>query len=365
MIKYRGRQLIRAGFIAVALAVLIVAIGLQPQRLWSWATSVQYQAQFSEAGGLAVGNDVTVSGFKVGSVSALALEGRYAVATFTLDSRVHLGSQTTANIRTSSVLGQRELTLESSGSETLHPRSVIPASRTGSPYSLTDAVNEATTNIAGTDTGTLNQSLDTLSDTIDQIAPQLGPTFDGLARSSRALNERDQSLGDLLRTARDVSGILSERSQQVNVLLLNANDLFDVLSQRRQAIVELLNNTSAVALQLSGLIADNEKELAPTLDKLNSVTAMLEKNRDNIAKALPGLAKFSLSLSELLSNGPYYNAYVSNLLPGQLLQPFVDYAFGLRRGTDAGQPPDDTGPRAVLPWPRNGIPEHPAGQGTP
>ena len=36
------------------------------------------------------------------------------------------------------------------------------------------------------------------------------------------------------------------------------------------------------------MVADNEKELAPTLERLNSVTAMLEKNRDNLAKMLPG-----------------------------------------------------------------------------
>jgi phospholipid/cholesterol/gamma-HCH transport system substrate-binding protein len=153
-----------------------------------------------------------------------------------------------------------------------------------------------------------------------------------------------------------VSGILSERSQQVNTLILNANDLLDVLAQRRAAIVDLLQNTSAVAKQLSGLVADNEKELAPTLDKLNSVTAMLEKNRDNIAKALPGLSKFSLSLGETVSGAPYYNAFVANLQPGALLQPFMDYAFGFRRGVDAGQPPDNAGPRAELPWPHNAIP---------
>ena len=61
---------------------------------------------------------------------------------------------------------------------------MIPVSRTGSPYSLTDALSEFTANTADTDTAALNQSLDTLSDTIDRIAPQLGPTFDGLSRIS-------------------------------------------------------------------------------------------------------------------------------------------------------------------------------------
>ena len=116
-------------------------------------------------------------------------------STFTVDGKVQLGSDTTAHIRTGTLLGQRVLTLESAGSGRLRPHDVIPMSRTSSPYSLTDAVSDLTTNTAGTDTETLNQSLDTLSATLDQIAPQLGPTFDGLTRLSQSLNSRNETLG--------------------------------------------------------------------------------------------------------------------------------------------------------------------------
>jgi len=356
MLRYREGNLIRAGFIGTMLVILIILVGLQPQQLMSLASSVRYQALFSEAGGLASGNDVTVSGIKVGTVSDVSLRNGEALATFTIDSKTRLGSDTSAHIRTGTLLGERVLTLESAGSGEMHPMDVIPTSRTSSPYSLTEAVSDLTTNAAGADTESLNQSLDTLSATIDQIAPQLGPTFDGLTRLSQTINSRNESLRDLLKSAADVTGILSERSQQVNALILNANDLLAVLVDRRNAIVSLLANTSTVSQQLIGLVHDNEQELAPTLERLNRVTAMLEKNRDNIGKALPGLAKFQITQGETVSNGFYYNAYVPNLQPAQLLQPFFDYALGFRRGVDAGQPPDNAGPRAELPFPYNGIP---------
>jgi phospholipid/cholesterol/gamma-HCH transport system substrate-binding protein len=356
MLKYRGSSLIRAGFIGVVLIVLVIAVGLQPQRLWSMATSIRYQALFADAGGLASGNDVKVSGVKAGTVSDVALQKGKALVTFTLDGKVRLGSDTTAHIRTGTLLGERMLTLEPAGSDTLKPADVIPLSRTSSPYSLTEAVSEFTANTAGTDTASLNQSLDTLSETIDRMAPQLGPTFDGLRRLSASLNGRNEDLASLLKSAADVTGILSERSQQVNTLILNANDLMGVLDQRRYAIVNLLANTSALSQQLTGLVHDNEEELAPTLEKINSVTEMLEKNRDNIAKALAGLAKYEVTQGEAVNNGFYYNAFVGNLLPAQTLQPFLDYIFGFRRGVDAGQPPDNAGPRAEFPFPYNGIP---------
>lgn len=359
MQKYRGSQLIRAGFIGVVLIVLVIAVGLQPERLYQWATSLRYQALFTEAGGLAVGNDVTVSGIKVGSVSSIELENGDALVSFTIDGRYALGSDSTAHIRTGTLLGERVLALESKGSGTLDRREVIPTTRTSSPYSLTDAVSELTANTAATDTQALNQSLDTLAETLDQIAPQLGPTFDGLSRLSRSLNNRNESLAELWRTAGDVTGIFAERSQQVNALILNANDLLAVVNERRHAISRLLANTATVSRELTGLVADNEEQLSPILQHLNEVTAMLEKNRDNLAKMLPGAAKYYLTQGEIVSNGAYYNALVPNMipLPPDILQPFLDYAFGFRRGVDAGQPPDNAGPRAELPFPVNSIPQ--------
>jgi phospholipid/cholesterol/gamma-HCH transport system substrate-binding protein len=356
MLKYRGSNLIRPGIIGIVVLVLVIAVGLQPERLTAWATAARYQALFAEAGGLTEGNAVRLSGVKIGSVSDVSLDADKVRVTFTIDSKIRLGSDTTAHIRTGTLLGERVLVVESAGSERLKLSDVIPMSRTSSPYSLTQAVSDLTTNTAATDTDTVNASLDTLSDTLDQIAPQLGSSFDGLTRVSRALNGRNDTLRKLLSNAGQVSGVLGERSRQLNTLILNANDLLGVLNDRREAIVDLITSISAVARQLSGLVADNEAELAPTLDKLNSVTAMLEKNRDNIAKALPGLAKYQVTQGEAVANGFYYNAFEPNLAPLQLLQPFLDYAFGFRRGVNAGQPPDTAGPRAELPFPYNGIP---------
>ena len=349
MLKYRDAKHIRSGFIGLVLIVLIIAVGLTPERLVSWATTIHYQALFSEAGGIAAGNNVLVSGVKVGTVSDVSLQEGDALVTFGANGKVRLGSQTTAHIRTGSLLGARVLTLEPAGSGRMHPSDVIPLSRTSSPYSLSEAVSDLTTNLAATSTNTLNQSLDALSATIDQIAPQLGPTFDGLTRLSRAINSRGETLDTLLKSAADVTGILSGHSQQVNSLILDGNVLLEVLVQRRNAISQLLANVSAVAKELSGLVADNENKLKPTLDRLNSVAAMLEKNRDNIAKALPGLKKYEFTVGESVSNGFYYNAFVPNLAIPELIQPFFDYYFGFRRG-------DPNMPRALFPWPHNGIP---------
>jgi phospholipid/cholesterol/gamma-HCH transport system substrate-binding protein len=360
MLKYRQSSLIRAGFIGLVLIVLIIAVGLRPQQLLSMATSVRYQAQFAEAGGLSAGNNVKVSGVTVGTVSDVELDHGKALVTFSVNSKVRLGQDTTARIGIGTLLGERVLVLEPRGAGTIGALGVIPLTRTSSPYSLTDAVGEFTSNTAATDTAAINQSLDTLSETIERLAPQLTPTFDGVSRMSKSLNQRNESLRGLLSAASDVTGILSERSEQVNRLILNANDLLGVLQDRRHAIVTLLANTAAVARELSTLVDENEAELAPALEQMNRVTEVLERNRDNLEESLRGLAKYQLTQGEAVNNGFYYYGFASNLLPGPAIQPFLDYALGFRRGVNAGQPPDNAGPRSEFPFPFNGIPErHP------
>jgi phospholipid/cholesterol/gamma-HCH transport system substrate-binding protein len=98
-------------------------------------------------------------------------------------------------------------------------------------------------------------------------------------------------------------------------------------------------------------------ELAPALEQLNSVTAMLQKNNDNIGKSMAGIAKFQVTQAEAVNNGYFYNAFVANLSPAQTIQPFIDYIFGFRRGVNNGQPPDNAGPRAEFPFPNNSDPE--------
>ena len=107
MLRYRGANLIRAGIIGVILIILVIAVGLQPERLLQYGTSLRYHALFSEAGGLANGNDVTVSGIKVGTVSSIELDNGDALVGFTINSKYALGSETTAHIRTGTLLGER------------------------------------------------------------------------------------------------------------------------------------------------------------------------------------------------------------------------------------------------------------------
>jgi phospholipid/cholesterol/gamma-HCH transport system substrate-binding protein len=82
-----------------------------------------------------------------------------------------------------------------------------------------------------------------------------------------------------------------------------------------------------VSQQLSGFIEDNNQALKPALERLNGVLTIVDDRKDKVQLSIKRLNAYSMSLGESVSSGPFFNAYISNLLPGQFVQPFVDAAF--------------------------------------
>ena len=152
----------------------------------------------------------------------------------------------------------------------------------------------------------------------------LRETLDGVTRLSRSLNARDESLRELLTKAQGVTKVLADRGEQINSLLVDGNDLLGALEARRAAISELITNISGVSQQIAGLVHDNEEQLRPALEKLNSVSDLLIRNRDNIAGALDGLAPFATALGEAVASGPYFQAFVQNYGSSKTIQALVD-----------------------------------------
>lgn len=76
-------------------------------------------ADFSGIGGLAVGDDVQISGVKIGSVVNVALdpESYLARVTMSIEPTVHLPEDTAALISSESLMGGKYLALEPGGAE--------------------------------------------------------------------------------------------------------------------------------------------------------------------------------------------------------------------------------------------------------
>jgi phospholipid/cholesterol/gamma-HCH transport system substrate-binding protein len=361
MKPFRERNPIIIGAIALTTIVVLVLGAWKFTTIRGYFTSTTYSAYFDEAGGLTTGAPVRVSGFQAGQVKSIGLEPNGVLITFTVADGIRLGENTEAAIKTISLLGTKVLDITPRGAGQLSD--TIPMNRTTSPYQLPDAVGDLTATISGLNTEQLSQSLQTLSQTLQDTPPQLKLAVDGVARFAQTIDERDAQLRGLLANARKATTVLAERTNQIVGLIHDTNAVLAALRSQSAALDQISGNISALAQQIHGFIGENRSTLKPALEKLNGVLATLDNRKTEIQKSIKGLDTYAMSLGEALSSGPFFKAYVANLLPGQFVQPFVDAAFsdlGLdpnvllpsqRTDPQTGQPGT---PALPVPYPRTG-----------
>ncbi len=199
----------RTGIFGIALVACLVLVSFGYTNLPFWPQGKNYEAFFTDAGGITPGNDVAVSGIKVGKVSSVELAGDAAKVTFTVDRHVKVGDQSLVAIKTDTVLGQKSLSVTPGGTGN---STSIPLGRTTTPYTLNTALQDLGENAGELDKPKFEQALQTLTDTLHDATPQLRGALDGVANLSRSLNERDEALEQLLTHAKRVSDTLAQRA---------------------------------------------------------------------------------------------------------------------------------------------------------
>jgi phospholipid/cholesterol/gamma-HCH transport system substrate-binding protein len=315
---------LRTGIFGVILVVCVILVAFGYSALPFFPQGKVYTAYFTDAGGITPGNDVFVSGIKVGQVKSVSLAGDSARVDFTVDRHVNVGNESLAAVRTETILGQRAIGVTPAGSGTA---TTIPLSRTTTPYTLGSALEDLGHNAGDLDKAQFEQSLKVLTDALHEATPQLRGALDGVMSLSRTLNKRDQALESLLAHAKSVTAVLAERAGQVNKIIVDGNQLFAALDARRAALAELISGIDDVSRQLSGFVADNRKEFGPALSKLNSVLDNLDERRDYISEALKRLPPYATTLGEVVGSGPGFNVNVFSVLPAPLVATMFDAVF--------------------------------------
>ncbi|MGV0660896.1 virulence factor Mce family protein, partial [Mycolicibacterium pulveris] len=357
----------------IIILVLVIGVGQSFASVPMLFASPTYYAYFSDTGGLIEGDKVRIAGVDVGEVRSLDIEGDKVKIGYSLGG-TQIGTDSRAAIRTDTILGRRNIEIEPRGSDPLRANGALPLGQTTTPYQIYDAFFDVTKAASEWDTETVKRSLNVLSETVDQTYPHLSAALDGVARFSETIGKRDDDVKKLLANANKIAGVLGNRSEQVNQLLVNAQTLLGAINERSYAVGALLERVSAFSDQLKGFIDDNPN-LNRVLEQLRVVSDVLRERQYDLMDTLTTIASFVASLGEAVASGPYFKVMLVNLLPGQILQPFIDAAFK-KRGIDpqkfwgdAGLPawrfPDpnaqgfDNGAPPPGPAVLEGTPEHP------
>jgi len=363
----------RIGLMGLVVTVMVVGVGQTLTSTPQLFAEPIYFGQFTDSGQLNKGDKVRIAGVDVGDVEAIKIDGDHVVMKFSTGSNT-IGTESRLAIKTDTILGKKVLEIEPRGGQTLRPGGTLPLGQSTTPYQIYDAFFDVTKAAAGWNIDTVKESLNVLSQTIDQTYPHLSAALDGVAKFSDTIGKRDEQITHLLAQANQIATILGDRSQQVDRLFVNSNNLLAAFNERSRAISALLSNVATFSAQVENLINDNPN-LNHVLEQLRTVSDLLDARKDDLALTLKMFGKSIVGLNEAVASGPYFKVQLTNLLPYWILQPWVDAAFK-KRGLDpedfwrsAGLPafkfPDPNGTRfpngAPPPAPTalEGTPDHP------
>ena len=325
MAHYDERTLKRAGVAtAVTLCVaLVLAFNLQKLPGMRGTT---YHALFTDASGLHVGDRVEIAGIRVGRVDAITITRNASTASVDVAFDVkdaRLGKDTQASIEVLNLLGEKYLRLEpgatdaaagsgGSGGSYLAAGATIPLDRTTAGYDIVGTLDQLTETTGKIDTAQLGTALNTVAATVNQAAPQVRGSFDGLARLSQTIASRDADISQLLQHAHHVVDLIDQRKGDLVGLMKQGDEIFAELIQRRADIHALLVNATRLADQLRGLAQDNQKQLGPALDELDKAIGFLNARKQQISDTIKYYGPYASILVNIIGTGPWFDAYVPN-----------------------------------------------------
>lgn len=315
--SFRERNPVSVAVVGTVVLLVLLAFAFKFSAIEAHFTERGYAADFAETGGLKGGEQVRINGLPVGKVGSVALKPGYVRVAFKVRKDVPLGDTTRAAISTATVLGTKVIELTPSGPG--HLTGEIPTSRTTSPYDITDALQQLTTETGQLNTQQLAASFTTLSKAFGSSGPEIAQTLSGVSRLSQTIASRDSALAQLLSNTKGVTQILADRKAQFVTLFADGNQLLQALYAQRDAYQSLLQNVTYVVGQLQGLVNDNQTTLKPALAQLQGVVDTLNKHSSDIVAGINGIKRYATGLGEAVGGGPFFYAFVQNLTASNLL----------------------------------------------
>lgn len=313
MKPFRERNPVPIGAIGLLLIFAMIFMAFNASKLPFLNGGTTYHANFADAAGLKKGDDIRISGVKVGTVESVELDGAQVRVGMRVDSDLRIGADSRADLKIKTLLGQKYIALIPEGAGELTED--IPLARTTTPLDVTAAFDGLGTRAGQIDTDQLARAFDTIAATFKDTPAYVHESLRGLRRLSTSVASRDDALRALLDRANGVTRTLAARDTQVAQLINDSNLVLQMVYEQRAVIHQLLVDTTRVSRQLSGLVQENRAIIGPALRNLDKTLTILKRNQDSLDATIHLAAPFIRDFTDVLGNGRWFETTLWNL-PG-------------------------------------------------
>lgn len=274
---------LRLGLAGVAVMVVIVLAVMVISSIN--LSRKEVTAEFAQAAEVRSGDQVTLAGIPVGEVAGLELAGDRVLVRMKVDRDLHLGADTQASIKLTTLLGARYIAILPSERGSLEDNR-IPLANTHVPYDLQDALGDATKTFEQVDAVEIAAAMTTLNEQLDgtpEIVPEAVANAGALAEIVAA---RRAQLGDLIRGTERITESIRTQRATIGSLMTRGNQLMTEVNTRRTAIAGMFEATTALIDQLKKIVVDDQPELQQLIDDLDSMLASIAANDDLLRNTL-------------------------------------------------------------------------------
>jgi phospholipid/cholesterol/gamma-HCH transport system substrate-binding protein len=313
--SFRERSPIVVGIISLIALTAATTFSFYIDRIPALKQAYDIKAEFADAAGLSVENQVRVAGIRVGNVQDIKLAGDRVEVLMEIDNGIEIPKDAFAEIKLATLLGTKFVDIEAKGGGPfMEEGDLIPMERTATPYEIYQASNQGTNVLEDLDGPALNKMLVELTDLTRVVKEEVGTALAGLNELGAGLNAKDEELRSLLEGADELTGTLSDEGDNIVRLIDASNDVLGSVASKREQVQSLLEVTKQMAGNLTDLVRDNRGRLDAILTDLHKALVVLERNVKHVDMAMEYAGPSSRYFGSIWTQGRWGDIYSCALI---------------------------------------------------
>ncbi len=285
--RYARELLASIGLIAIGLAVAGTILVEQNFR-WPWESSYEIKAEFSSAQAVTPGQgqQVTVSGVKVGDVAGVDLEDGRAVVTLDIDERyAPVYRDATMLLRPRTALKDMQVVLDpgTPASGEVPDGGTIPESQTQpdvNPDEVLSALDADTRRYLAAAVDTLGTGLDGNGARLRKLLVAAEPTSAELRKLLDAFAARREQIAHLTHNLSEIAQIAGRHEGDIRRTIRYSSDALSSLARQDTSIRDSLTRLPGTLSAAQGALRDSRplaQELGPAAQELTPAVRRLSR----------------------------------------------------------------------------------------
>jgi phospholipid/cholesterol/gamma-HCH transport system substrate-binding protein len=257
-------------------------------------STTDYSARFTDATGVNKGDEIRISGVRIGQVNDVKLVDRkIAQVDFSVREDVALPKSVKATIKFRNLIGQRYIALEqgTGPAERLAPDAIIPLEQTRPAVNLTQLFNGFRPLLQALSPNDVNQ----LSMELVQVLQGEGPTVSSLLARTATLTstiaDKDAVVGSVIDNLNVTLDTINARDTEFTQLVQTVRELVSGLSKDRNAIGDAVDSIDDLTDATADLLSYARPPLEKDIRHLGDLAENLNDNHKLVERFLVTLPK--------------------------------------------------------------------------